>query len=63
MEPLIDAWLSRGYCFILDGAVCARVVWADDIFLFASRHGRIRAMTEGLSADLALHGLFWKPPS
>ena len=64
LETVIQMWLAIGFGILLnDGSVLTHLVWADNIWLFATNIQDKAIMTQQLTEAVTQAGFRWKPAS
>ena len=53
-------WPKVGYGVNLDGQICARVAWADSVWLPSRNPDRVAQVFRALTAEARALGLAWK---
>ena len=60
IETVIQAWLVLGFGILLnDGSVLTDLVWADNIWLFATNRQEMAIMTQQLTGAVVEAGFRW----
>ena len=66
LKPVIIWWMEAGYGIkwgYKGERLLTHVVWADNVWIFASSHGMYQVMVDMLTWKLEAFGLRWKPRS